>query len=97
MANVVEQFIDPAGLYTGGYTSHMLQSTDKKLMCFITRGVIQVQLTSGTVQLQMRLSTDAPWFTVRTYDTDMIEEIVISNFLQVVVSDAAVVWLGETN
>ena len=96
MSNVVKQFIDPAGTYTGGYTSDQLQVVDHKVMASSTRAVIQVEITSGTVNLEMRLSTDAPWLNVRIYDASIMEEVVIGNFLRVIATADARVWLGET-
>jgi hypothetical protein len=96
MANAATLFVDPAGNYTGGYTSHQLQSVFAAHSSNQTRGVIQVQITSGTVILQMRVSLDAPWLPVRTYSVDTIEEIVVANFMRIVASADAKAWLGET-
>ena len=96
MTNIVRQFIDPADVYTSAYISDILQSEDFKVLGAVTRGTIQVDITTGTVNLEMRLSLDAPWVVVRTYSADIIEEIVLGNFLRVDVSASAKVWLGET-
>lgn len=96
MSNVQNKFTDPAGNYTGGYTSVTLKPTSSSHMSNQTRGVIQVDLVSGTVDLQMRLHLDAPWLTVKTYSVSTIEEIVIANLMQVVATADATCWLGET-
>jgi len=96
MANSVSKFIDPADLYTGGYTSNMIEANKVAHRSNATRGVVQVQITSGTVSLEMRLTVDAPWIEVANYAADTIEEVVIAKFMRVIVSADAVVWLGET-
>ena len=97
MANVATLFVDPAGTYTGGYTSHMVQPTFENSSANITRGVIQANVEAdGSVSLQMRLTEEARWIEVSIYTQDTIEEIVLANFMRVVVTGAAKVWLGET-
>lgn len=96
MANTSKPFVDPAGLYTGGYTSEILTSTWANYKTFVTRAIIQVEITSGTLELQMRLDPDAPWLLVRTYDTSILEEIVVCNYLRVVASGSSRAWLGVT-
>jgi len=97
MANAVKLFVDPAGTYTGGYTSHMVESTFAAHSSNITRGVIQANVeTGGRVSLQMRLTLDARWVEIAVYHQDIIEEVVTANFMQVVVTGDAKVWLGET-
>ena len=96
MSNATRQFIDPAGTYTGGYTSNMLESNFKSSSSNQTRAVIQVKVPTGSLDLQMRLTIDAPWVTVRTYTSDIIEEVVLANFTQIIVSANAKAWLGET-
>jgi hypothetical protein len=94
MANAVRQFVDPAGNYTGGYTSDILPATDLGYQAFQTRGVVQVEITSGSVELEMRLTPDAPWISIATYTSNTIEEIVMANFMRIVATGAARAWLG---
>jgi len=94
MANVSTQFIDPADTY-GVYTSDVVQPTKWQHRSNQTRGVFQVDWTSGVLSLQMRVHEDAPWLTINTYGADTIEEIVLGNFMRVVSTGAAKAWLGE--
>lgn len=97
MSNVATLFVDPAGDYTGGYTSLVLKPTFAASTANITRGVIQADVeVAGPVSLQMRVSPDARWIEVAVYTEDTIEEIVIANEMRVVVTGDAQVWLGET-
>ncbi len=97
MANVATLFEDPAGNYTGGYTSYMIEATSQNHSSNTTRGVIQANVEpGGEVSLQMRLTTDARWVEVSNYTGDFIEEVVMSTFMRVVVVGAAKIWLGET-
>ena len=63
-----------------------------------TRGVIQVTIpTTANVELQMRLDTDAPWFTIKTYTASAIEEVVLANEMRISVTGGiAVAWISET-
>ena len=94
MAGNVRQFIDPAGNYSGAYTSYILEAPDVGNQAFQTRGVIQVEVTSGNVELHLRLSPDAPWLSVATYTADTIEEFVMSKFVRIVTTGAARAWMG---
>lgn len=96
MSNVATVFKDPADLYTGGYTSEVLEPVFANSSSNNTRGTIQVDITSGTVELQMRLTKDAPWFTAKIYSTSIVEEVVLANYMQLIVSADAKCWLGET-
>lgn len=95
MANYSRKFATADGVYTGGYTSLVVKGNEQR-MSNQPRGVIQVDITSGTVDLQMRLQDDAPWFTVKTYSADTVEEVVIAPQMRVVASDSADCWLAET-
>jgi archaeosine-15-forming tRNA-guanine transglycosylase len=94
MANYATKFYSAS--YVGGYTSSVVKGNlnDNSNQ---PRGVIQVDITTGTVDLQMRLTDEAPWFSVKTYDADTVEEIVIAPQMRVVVSDTAECWLAETH
>lgn len=95
MPNTVNKFIDPDDNYTGGYTSDILNPTPASHRSVQTRCVIQVNVPSGTLSLQMRLTPDAPWFVVKTYSASTVEEMVLANEMRVVVSADAEAWLGE--
>lgn len=87
------KFIDSTdGLYNG-YTSDVLMPNTSGNN---QRGIIQVSITSGTVDLQSRTDSAAPWFTLKTYSADAIEEIVLAPYIRVVASDEATAWLAET-
>jgi len=94
MANYATKFASAS--YSGGYTSNVVKGNynDNSNQ---PRGVIQVDITTGTVDLQMRLTDEAPWFSVKTYDADTVEEVVIAPQMRVVVSDTAECWLAETH
>ena len=100
MANAVTKFIDPAGNYTGGYTSNMIEANQAAHRSNATRGVIQADVeANSSVSLQMRLTVSSRWIEVAVYTEDTIEEVVMAKFTRVVVSGAtgaATVWLGET-
>lgn len=97
MANESKLFIDPAGAYTGGYTSLTVEPTASAVRGDATRGVFQVDVeVAGPVSLQMRVSEDADWVEVAVYTTNSIEEVVLGNFMRVVVTGDAKAWLGET-
>ena len=95
MANYAAKFIDPSGDYTGGYTSETLEgnSLDNSV---IGRGLIQISITSGTVTLQGKLTTAAPWVTIKVYNASTLEEIVISPFFRVIASGDAECFYAET-
>lgn len=100
MANASRQFISPSGVYTGGYTSEVLQPTGLSTLSQqhnvqMTRGIFQVDLTSGTVDLEGRLHVDAPWLVLKSFSESAMYELVLANFLRISVSDAARCWLGE--
>ncbi len=97
MANVSQLFVDPADNYTGGYTSHTVEPTASAVRGDATRGVFQVDVeVAGPVSLQMRISEDADWVEVAVYTTNTVEEIVLANFMRIVVTGDAKAWLGET-
>jgi len=94
MANYATKFYSAS--YTGGYTSSVVKgnSNDNSNQ---PRGVIQVDITSGTVSLQMRLTDDAPWFEVKNYSAATVEEVVLAPQMRVVATDTAEVWIAETH
>lgn len=97
MANVATLFVDPAGDYVGGYTSETVEAAHRRGQNNTTRGVIQANVeVAGPVSLQMRVSLDARWVEVAVYTEDTIEEVVMGNYMRVVVTGDAKVWIGET-
>ena len=96
MANYSTRFATSDGVYSGGYTSLVVEGNANE-NSNQPRGVIQVDITSGTVDLQMRCSEDAPWYTVKTYSADIVEEVVIAPYMRVVATDTAECWLAETH
>ena len=95
MANTAMKFSTNDGSYSGGYTSNVVRGNFNN-NSNQTRGVIQVDITTGTVDLQMRLTNDAPWFTVKTYSADTVEEVVLAPYMRVVATDTAECWVAET-
>lgn len=95
MANFSRKFESPDDSYTGGYTSKVLEPQHYDQETQNNRGVIQIFIVSGSVTLQARLSQDAPWLDLKTYQASAMEEVVLANQLRVVVSDEAHCWLGE--
>ena len=95
MANFSRKFKSLSGDYTGGYVSEILEPETKESDIHITRGIIQVDVLAGSVTLEARLHTNAPWFPLKTWTAPAMEEVVLANQLRVVVSDAAHCWLGE--
>ena len=95
MANFARKFYSPIG-YTGGYTSDVIKGTEYDTSNE-PRGVVQVDITSGTVSLQMRLTDEAPWFEVKNYSADTVEEVVLAPQMRVVASADAEVWIAETH
>jgi len=94
MANYATKFYSAS--YTGGYTSSVVKGNlnDNSNQ---PRGVIQVDITTGTVDLQMRLTDEAPWFTIKSYTADTVEEVVLAPQMRVVASADAEVWIAETH
>jgi len=80
---------------TGSYTSDVIKGNFNN-NSNQTRGVIQVSFTSGTVDLQMRLSVDAPFYTVKQYTASVVEEVVLANEMRIVVAGVAEAWISET-
>lgn len=87
-------FGDPAGAYTGGYTS--LTRHPNTARGSNQRGIIQVVITTGTVEFQGKVHHDAPWVVVKTYNVNTIEEAVLMPHMRVVVSDEAKVYITES-
>jgi archaeosine-15-forming tRNA-guanine transglycosylase len=94
MANYATKFYSAS--YTGGYTSSVVKGNFNN-NSNQPRGVVQVDITSGTVSLQMRLSDDAPWFDVKDYSADTVEEVVLAPQMRVVATADAECWIAETH
>jgi len=82
-------FADPAGLYTGGYTSNIRHPNTARGSN--QRGIIQVIITTqgDTVDFQGKVHPDAPWVTVKSYSANTIEEAVLMPHMRVVTSAAS--------
>jgi hypothetical protein len=94
MANYAARFATSDKVYTGGYTSLEVTGNyndDSN----IGRGVVQIHITAGTVDLQAKLTADAPWTTIKNYTASTIEEIVIAPYFRVVASDSAECFYAE--
>ena len=94
MANYATKFYSPS--YTGGYTSSVVKG-NLNHNSNQPRGVIQVDITTGTVDLQMRLTDEAPWFTIKSYTADTVEEVVLAPQMRIVATADAECWLAETH
>jgi len=94
MANYATKFYAPS--YTGGYTSSVVEGNISS-PSNQPHGVIQVYIQSGTVDLQMRLTDDAPFVTIKQYTESTIEEVVLAPQMRVIASADAEVWLAETH
>jgi len=96
MANKISKLTDPAGLYSGGYTSNIYKcSNNPNSNNNSQRGVIQVHLDSGEVYLQMRLSSDCPWYTARKYTSSIVEEMVLAGEIRIIATNKAEAWVAE--
>ena len=89
------QFKDPAGTYSGGYTSEIVMPNTNKNQ----RGVVQVNLTSGSVDLQGRADSLAPFVSMKTYTTSGLDEVVLAPYMRVFVSadSDGVAYISDTN
>lgn len=89
------KFKDPKKVYSGGYTSEtILPNTSRG-----DRGVIQVQLKTGTVELQGKVDGDAEFVTIKEYSKSGLDEVVLAPYLRIIVSSDGdgCAWLSETN
>jgi hypothetical protein len=94
MANYASKFATSDNVYTGGYTSLEVignYNDDSK----IGRGVVQIHITQGHVDLQAKLTAAGPWTTIKNYTSSTIEEVVIAPYFRVVVSAAAECFYAE--
>jgi archaeosine-15-forming tRNA-guanine transglycosylase len=94
MANFATKFTSAS--YTGGYTSDVVKS-NTNANSNQRRGAIQIEITSGTVELQMRLVEEAPWFVAKTYSASIVEEVVLAPHMRIVASADARAWIAETH
>lgn len=90
------QFTHDGEDYTVAYTSDTITPNTSSS----TRGVVQVNIPENeediTVTLQAKVTQDAPWFNIKEYADDTIEEIVLAPRFRVITTGAALVWLVET-
>jgi len=94
MANHARKFV--ADDMSGDYISNTIYGNSNQ-NSNQTRGVIQVNYISGSVQLQMRLDPTLSWFTVKTYSASALEEVVLANEMRVVVTGDSTIWISETH
>lgn len=87
------KFMDPAGTFTGGYTSDEIMPRTNRNQ----RGVVQVSLSTGSVELQGRADSAAPWVTLKTYSASALDEVVLAPYMRIVASTDGVAWLSETD
>ena len=88
------KFIDPAGLYTGPYTSEVYQPNTSGNN---QKGVFQCDITTGTVALEGKADSAAPWATVTTYSASTIAEVVLTPYMRVTASLASSSYVDDTN
>jgi len=95
MSNMTRKFV--ADDMTGTYVSDIVKGNAND-NSNNTRGVIQVSIpASGSVNLEMRLDSTAPWFTIKTYTASAIEEVVLANDMRIeVTAGVATAWISET-
>lgn len=87
------KFIDPNGSYTGGYTSDTIIPN---LSGPTALGIMQVTITSGTVDLQGKVAEDADWTFIKQFsDPTNIEYMVLAPYLRIETTGDAVAFLGE--
>jgi hypothetical protein len=94
MANYAAKFATSDNVYTGGYTSLEVTGNyndDSN----IGRGVVQIHITQGHVDLQAKLTEEAPWTTIKNYTSSTVEEVVIAPYFRVVASSEAVCFYAE--
>jgi hypothetical protein len=94
MANYATKFATSDNTFTGGYTSLEVNGNyndDSK----IGRGVVQIHITTGTVDLQAKLTSAGPWTTIKNYTASTIEEVVIAPYFRVIASDSAECFYAE--
>ena len=93
MANHSFLLQDPAGVYSN-YTS-----VDRRLnMASNSRaiqGLIQVDTVAGSVEVQGRLSSEAPWMSLATYTESVLEAIILPYELRCIVTGGGKVYIGE--
>jgi len=89
------KFKDSSGTYTGGYTSEVIMPRTSRNQ----RGVVQIQMTSGTVELQGRADSAAPFVTFKTYEAEGLDEVVLAPYMRVIVSTDSdgLAWLSGTD
>lgn len=87
------KFIDSTdGLYNGYTSDTIMPDTSGNNQ----RGIVQVSVTSGTLDLQARADSSAPFVTLKTYSADALEEVVLAPYFRVIASDEATAWLVES-
>ena len=88
------KLIDAGGTYEGGYTSE-IYAPNTRSNTREPQGIIQVDITSGTVDIEGRLNDEATWQVIKNYTESKIEGILLPYQLRAVVSGSAKVFVGE--
>jgi len=81
------QFKDPAGVYNA-YTSDPINPNNSDEN---SRGVFQVEITSGTVSLEG--SIGGPFMEISSFTESGIFEVVLANAMRVVATGNAKAWV----
>lgn len=83
--------VDPSGNYDSDYSSRPFQTGFGSGI-----GVIQVDLgeSATSIEVQGRMSSDAPWVSLKTYTESGIEQITLPYYVRVVSLGGGKVWIG---
>jgi hypothetical protein len=90
----VKLFKDPAGLYTGPYTSDVMYTHNQGGGQY-HQGSIQIEITTGTLTVEGRVNSDAPWVTLAVYTIDSIDQLALVPEMRVITTLASRAWLAE--
>lgn len=96
MANnkIVTKFTDPADAYLA-YTSNVV-FPNEGAAGFHQSCLIQVEVTSGDISIQGRVSDDAAWVTLKTYTESGMDYLHNAPEMRIISSAQAKAWLAET-
>lgn len=91
---IVTKFKDPAEAYMA-YTSDVV-FPNEGAAGFHQSCLIQVEITSGDIAVQGRVSDDAAWVTLKTYTESGMDYLFNAPEMQIVSTGQATAWLAET-
>jgi hypothetical protein len=96
MANnkIITKFADPTEAYMA-YTSELV-FPNEGAAGFHQTCLVQVELDSGTLTIQGRVSDEAPWVTLKTYTASGMDYLHNAPEMRVQSSGQAKAWLAET-